>query len=36
LIKVTEQNSGKNKDHDIDLADIRNPKKPPIKLPMAS
>ncbi len=26
----------KIKDHDIDLSDIRNPKKAPIKLPMAS
>ena len=26
----------KIKDHDIDLSDIRNPKKTPIKLPMAS
>jgi len=26
----------KIKDHDIDLTDIRNPKKPPVKLPMAS
>ena len=26
----------KIKDHDIDLADIRNPKKTPIKLPLAS